>query len=258
MNLERLQKYMAGHGLASRRACEEIIASGRVKVNGRTITEMGYSVDPSRDRVEVDGRVLRKPEKKIYIMINKPRGYLTSLRDPGGRKIVTDLLNDVNERVFPVGRLDYDSEGMLLLTNDGDLAFRLTHPGHMAEKTYRVRMKGIPGRRELEALSRGMMLDDGMTAPARVSFIDDRDGNALIEISVTEGRNRQVRRMFEALGYEVLRLKRTSMGGLHLGELKPGQYRHLKDSEVKTLKNIALKKEIPPGRNKPFTRRGDN
>ncbi|MFZ5647745.1 MAG: pseudouridine synthase [Bacillota bacterium] len=255
--MERLQKYMARHGLASRRACEEIIASGRVKVNGKTVTEMGFSVDPSRDRVVVDGRALRDPEKKIYIMLNKPRGYITSLRDPRGRKIVTDLLDGVSERVFPVGRLDYDSEGMLLLTNDGDLAFRLTHPGHRVSKTYRVRVKGIPAVKDLENLSRGVMLDDGITAPAGVSLIDEREGNALIEITITEGRNRQIRRMFEALGYEVLRLKRTKMGGLHLGELKPGQFRHLKESEVKTLKNMSsTKQECPPRRNKPFARGG--
>lgn len=255
--MERLQKFMARHGLASRRACEEIIASGRVKVNGKTVTEMGFSVDPSRDRVLVDGRVLREPEKKIYIMLNKPRGYITSLRDPRGRKIVTDLLDGVTERVFPAGRLDYDSEGLLLLTNDGELSFGLTHPGHIVTKTYRVRVRGIPSERDLDALARGVMLDDGMTAPASVIFIDEREGNALVEITITEGRNRQVRRMFEKLGFEVIRLKRTRIGGLHLGELKTGQFRHLKESEVKALKNMASSKKVsPPGRNKPFARGG--
>jgi len=239
MVMERLQKFMARHGVASRRACEEIIASGKVKVNGKMVTTPGTSVDPDRDRVEVDGKQLGGDEKKVYLILNKPRGYLTTASDPRGRKKVGDLLEGVEERVFPVGRLDYDSEGLLIMTNDGDLTFRLTHPSHQVPKTYKVRVRGLPGRQELERLSRGVVLDGRMTAPAQVDCIDERDGNALLEITIHEGRNRQVRRMLEEIGYEVIRLKRTRIGPISLGDLKPGQHRPLRDSEVLGLRKMA-------------------
>jgi len=233
--MERLQKYMSRHGLASRRACEEIIASGKVKVNGKIVTTPGTLVDPTKVRVEVDGQRLVATEQKVYILLNKPRGYLSTVKDPRGRKIVTDLLKDVKERVYPVGRLDYDSEGLLLLTNDGELAYWLTHPGHSVPKTYKVRVKGIPTRKELETLAEGVMLEDGVTAPAEISLIDEYEGNALLEVTLSEGRNRQIRRMMETVGHEVVRLKRTRVGSLSLGDLKSGQYRHLKDDEVQGL-----------------------
>jgi pseudouridine synthase len=226
---------MSRHGIASRRACEEIIASGRVKVNGRLADRPGISVDPARDRVEVDGRRLGEPENKVYLMMYKPRGYLSTVADPRGRKKVVDLLEGVKERVYPVGRLDSDSEGLLLLTNDGDFAYRLTHPAHNIKKTYRVRVQGIPTEANLASLASGILLDDGMTAPAGIIFIDHREGNALLEITISEGRNRQVRRMFEKIGHAVLRLKRTRIGSLSLGNLKPGEFRTLKDNEVRGL-----------------------
>jgi pseudouridine synthase len=247
--MERLQKYMSRHGIASRRSCEEIIAAGKVKVNGKTVTSPGVTVDPSRDRVEVDGRILALPEKKVYIILHKPRGYISTVSDPGGRKKVTDLLDGIKERIYPVGRLDSDSEGLLILTNDGDLTFSLTHPGHKVPKTYRVRVKGIPGQRDLEKLSQGIMLEEGVTAPAEVSVIDIRNGNALLELTIHEGRNRQIKRMIEKIGHEVIRLKRIKIGGLSLGDLKPGQFRHLRDSEVRRLKNLSGMKMNPrPGR----------
>lgn len=230
---------MARHGVASRRACEEIIASGRVKVNGKTVDTPGTSVNPARDRIEVDGRELGQPEKFVYILLNKPRGYLSTARDPRGRKKVTDLLEGVQERVFPVGRLDYDSEGLLLLTNDGELTYHLTHPSHRVPKTYRVRVRGVPAPQELDQLSRGVKLEDGLTAPAGIHFIEDRDGNALLDVTIHEGRNRQIRRMFEKIGYDVIRLKRVTLGNLTLGDLKPGQYRRLGESEVRRLKKLA-------------------
>ncbi len=237
--LERLHKFMARHGVASRRACEEIIASGRVRVNGKTVNVPGTVINLARDRVEVDGKMLGKPERLVYILINKPRGYLSTARDPGGRKIVTDLLDGISERVFPVGRLDYDSEGLLLLTNDGDLTHRLTHPSHVIPKTYRVRVRGVPGSRVLEMLSRGVQLEDGLTAPAGIQFMEERDGNALLEMTLHEGRNRQIRRMFAKLGHEVIRLKRVRIGNLVLGNLRPGQYRLLRENEVRGLKKMA-------------------
>ncbi|MFZ5632711.1 MAG: pseudouridine synthase [Bacillota bacterium] len=243
-SLERLQKFMARHGVASRRACEEMIAEGRVKVNGKTVTTPGTTVNPARDRVEVDGRVLGQPEKPVYILLNKPRGYISSVSDPRGRKVVIDLLDDLRERVYPVGRLDYDSEGLLLLTNDGDLTLQLTHPSHGIAKTYRVRVRGLPRPQDIDQLTAGIMLDDGMTAPARIEFIGERDGNALLEVTIREGRNRQIRRMFEKIGHGVIRLKRIKIGDLVLGDLKPGQYRKLSASEVRRLKKMAA------GRNK--------
>lgn len=237
--MERLQKFMARHGIASRRACENIIARGRVRVNGKTVIEPGTTVDPGRDKVEVDGRALGTAEEHVYLMINKPRGYISSVSDPRGRKKVTDLLEDVRERVVPVGRLDYDSEGLLLMTNDGELTHMLTHPSHRVPKTYRVRVSGVPGLREMDMLAAGIILDDGKTAPAQVSFIEEREGNALLEVTIKEGRNRQIRRMFEKVGHEVLRLKRVKIGDITLGELRPGKYRHLRETEVRRLKKMA-------------------
>lgn len=239
--MERLQKFMARHGIASRRACEEIITSGRVKVNGKQVTELGMVIDPARDKVEVDGRILKRAEQARYILIYKPRGYISSVSDPQGRKKVTDLIPDIKERLYPVGRLDYSSEGLMLLTNDGELAYQLTHPSYNMSKTYRVRVKGIPSNREIEQLSKGIYLDNYLTKPATFRFIDIREGNALFEITIHEGRNRQIRRMFEKIGYEVIRLKRIKIGDLSLGNLKAGEYRHLLPSEIMRLKKPSTK-----------------
>lgn len=236
--MERLQKYMARHGIASRRKCEELIGAGNVKVNGRVVTTPGVTVNPDRDRVEVDGKLLKSPEKKVYIMLNKPRGYISSVTDSRGRKTVTDLLDGVEGRVYPVGRLDYDSEGLLLLTNDGDFTMALTHPARKVYKTYRVRVKGVPAASSLRKMAEGVVLDDGPTAPARVEYIDTLNGNALLEIAIHEGRNRQVKRMCQHIGHTVLRLKRIKVGDLKLGNLKPGQYRYLTPQEIARLKKI--------------------
>lgn len=234
--MERLHKVMARAGVASRRRCEEIIASGLVKVNGKVITEPGTKVDPARDTIRVGGEALELSPARQYILMYKPRGYITTLSDEKGRKKVTDLLKGNNGRVYPVGRLDYDSEGLLLLTNDGDLTYALTHPKHQVPKTYQVRVSGVPDPVKLQQMEKGLPLEDGLTAPARVRLRGQRDGNALLEITVHEGRKHQVKRMCEYIGHPVIRLKRTKFGNLNIEELKPGQYRHLSVNELKMLK----------------------
>lgn len=237
--MERLQKVMAQAGVASRRHCEEMITSGMVKVNGKIITELGTKVDPARDKVQVGGETIFFSSRKYYIVMYKPRGYVTTLSDEKGRKKVTDLLKGVSERVYPVGRLDYDSEGLLLLTNDGDLTFALTHPKHRVPKTYLVRVAGEPEPEKLEQMAAGLVLEDGVTAPARVRQVSQREGNALLEIVLQEGRNRQVRRMCEHIGHPVLRLQRSKFGNLNIEGMKPGQYRHLTGEELSRLKEKA-------------------
>ncbi|GIP58154.1 pseudouridine synthase [Paenibacillus sp. FSL W8-0186] len=234
--MERLQKILAAAGVASRRKCEELITSGQVQVNGETVTALGTKADPAVDVITVNGRTIGA-EKKIYIMFNKPKGVITSASDPQGRKIVTDYLKGITERLYPVGRLDYDTEGLLLLTNDGDFAHLLTHPKHHVPKTYLATVKGVPHGTELDKLKDGVMLEDGMTAPAEVEYYDvDPDGKqAVISITIHEGRNRQVRRMFEAIQHPVTKLKRISFGGLYLDNLKRGLYRHLSKEEVEEL-----------------------
>jgi len=236
--MERLQKFLARTGIASRRHSEEIIAQGRVRVNGHTVTVQGLKIDPLKDRIEVDGRIVLKPEKKIYILLNKPSGYVTTVKDPRGRRKVTDLLKNIRQRVYPVGRLDYDTEGLLLLTNDGDLAYAMTHPSHEIPKTYLARVRGVPADSTLKALARGVMLDDGPTAPARVRRLAAKGDDELIEITIHEGRNRQVRRMCEHIGHPVISLRRISIGPLRIEGLKPGEYRILGFKEVSRLKKL--------------------
>lgn len=236
--MERLQKFLARAGVASRRHAEEIIEQGRVKVNGSTVTRQGLKIDPHRDRVEVDGKIIGRPEKKVYLLLHKPPGYVTTVRDPQGRPKVTDLLTGVRERVYPVGRLDCDAQGLLLLTNDGELAYRLTHPSYEVPKTYRVRVQGLPGPEKLAALTRGVELEDGPTAPARVRLVSKLQKEALLEITIHEGRNRQVKRMCQHIGHPVLTLCRTRMGPLQLGQLRPGEHRWLTFKEVTRLKKI--------------------
>lgn len=237
--MERLHKVMARAGVASRRRCEEMIAAGMVKVNGKVITGPGTKVDPARDKIQVGGETISLSPPRYYILMYKPRGYVTTLSDERGRKKVTDLLKGVTGRVYPVGRLDYDSEGLLLLTNDGDLTYALTHPKHRIPKTYLVRVAGVPGPEKLEKMAGGLVLADGPTAPARVRLAGLREGNALLEITIYEGRNRQVRRMCEHIGHPVLRLVRTRLANLTIGGLRPGQFRHLTGKEVEKLKELA-------------------
>ncbi|NGZ74218.1 pseudouridine synthase [Saccharibacillus alkalitolerans] len=241
--MERLQKILAQAGVASRRKCEELILAGKVEVNGEVVTALGTKADPDTDEITVSGRAI-KAQKKLYLMLNKPKGVITSATDPEGRKVVTDYIKGIKERVYPVGRLDYDSEGLLLLTNDGELAQKLTHPSHHVPKTYLATVEGIPHGDSLDKLRRGIQLEDGMTAPAELDYydVDQEKKQATIRITIYEGKNRQVRRMFDAISHPVKRLKRISMGNLYLQNLKRGLFRHLTASEVNELKQLADKK----------------
>ena len=230
---ERLQKVLARAGVASRRAVEEMIVAGRIRVNGKPAV-LGQRVDPDKDEVEVDGSRLPLQADLIYYLMNKPSGVVTTAEDEFGRTTVMDLI-EPSERVWPVGRLDIDTEGALILTNDGDLTHRLTHPSFEVPKTYIVWAKGTVGDKALRALARGVELDDGLTAPAEVSLRETSGGASLIEMTITEGRNRQVRRMMEAVGHEVIRLARTTIGPLQLGHLRPGTARRLGLPEVRSL-----------------------
>lgn len=229
----RLQKFMAHCGVASRRAAEVMIQEGRVKVNQLTVSELGTSVVPGVDVVEVDGRIIRQPEDHVYIMLNKPVGYITSVKDNFGRPTAVDLVNQ-DRRVYPVGRLDYDSEGLILLTDDGGLTHRLTHPSHEFVKRYYVETDRFLADSALLILGSGVDIGDYMTRPAQV---ERQVGNGLI-IGIHEGKNRQIRRMIEAVDASVTRLRRLSIGPLEIGDLKPGAWRYLTDEEVEALKAL--------------------
>lgn len=234
--MERLQKVMAQAGIASRRKCEDMIRAGRVEVNGAIVTTLGTKVDADVDIIKVDGRPIRA-EKKVYILFHKPRGVVTTTDDPEGRRKVTDFLKSIKERIVPVGRLDYDTEGLLLLSNDGQFVNALTHPKYEVPKTYHVTVKGVPHGDDLERLKQGIMLEDGMTAPAEVEYFDIEPDHArsVIALTIHEGRNRQVRRMFEAIGFPVQRLRRVQYGDLTLLGVGRGKYRHLTKQEVNHL-----------------------
>ena len=237
----RLQKLLSQAGIASRRAAEKLIAEGRVTVNGRTIREMGVKADPAADDIRVDGRRLRQPERLRYILLNKPAGFVTTRSDPARRRTVMDLLAGVREYVYPVGRLDYDTEGLLLLTNDGDLAARLTHPRHEVERTYEAKVAGEPKQEAIERLRRGIPLDGRRTMPAEVTLVSHgkapRQGApyGFLLITIREGRNRQVRRMCEAVGHPVQMLRRVRIGPISDRHLRPGEWRELSPKEVEKL-----------------------
>ncbi|MEC4685876.1 MAG: pseudouridine synthase [Nitrospirota bacterium] len=234
---ERIQKILAKMGIASRRKAEELILEGRVVVNGKTAV-LGMKADPERDHIRVDGKLLRGSEPKVYIILNKPPGVLTTLEDPEGRPTVQQLLGKLKFRVYPVGRLDFNSEGLLLLTNDGDLAYRIIHPSHKIPKTYLVKVKGVIEEKDISKLHKGIMLDDGMTAPAKIKRVraPRAEKNSWLEVTIYEGRKRQIRRMFERVGHTVLKLRRIRIDGLGLGDLRTGQWRYLDEVEVKKLK----------------------
>ncbi|HZG85200.1 pseudouridine synthase [Paenibacillus sp.] len=238
--MERLQKVLAAAGLASRRKSEDIIREGRVTVNGKPVTELGAKVDPTADEIAVDGKPIAK-QKKIYLAFYKPKGVISSAKDPEGRQTVMDYMHGIKERVYPVGRLDYDTEGLILLTNDGEFANLLMHPSFHVPKTYLATTKGVPHGTLLDKLRSGIQLEDGMTAPAEVEYADvDPDGKeAVVQITITEGRNRQVRRMFDAIKFPVVRLKRIRFGSVLLGGLQRGKYRHLTKAEVDELRALA-------------------
>ncbi|QMV44335.1 pseudouridine synthase [Cohnella cholangitidis] len=244
---ERLQKVLANAGVASRRKCEELITAGKVTVNGEVVTELGVKADPTKDVITVSGKPIKK-EAKVYLMFNKPKGVITSVSDPQGRSVVTDYMKEIKERLYPVGRLDYDSEGLLLMTNDGDLAHKLTHPSHHVPKTYHATVERVPHGNALEKLQKGIKLEDGMTAPAEVEYhdIDPEKKFATIAITIHEGRNRQVRRMFDAINHPVTRLKRISFGGLSLGNLQRGKNRRLTAEEIKMLQDSVAGVAITP------------
>jgi 23S rRNA pseudouridine2605 synthase len=227
---------MARCGVASRRKCEEMIAAGQVKVNGKLIKEPGFKVDPEKDKVEVNGKLLETENRKVYIMLNKPEGYVSTADDQFGRPTVLDLIKGVEERIYPVGRLDFDTEGLILLTNDGDFTFKMTHPSHEIEKEYIALVKGIPTDQELKVLREGVCVEDYITSPAKVELLEKRKNKALLRIIIHEGRNRQVRKMCEAVGHPVEKLKRTAIGTLKLGNLKIGKWRFLTGKEVRSLK----------------------
>ncbi|MBM7614083.1 pseudouridine synthase [Alkaliphilus hydrothermalis] len=233
----RLQKYLAMCGVASRRKAEEYIQVGKVKVNNEVITEMGYQVDPVTDEVIFDGKVIEKKEEPVYVLLNKPKGYVTTLSDEFDRKIVTDLV-DVPQRIFPVGRLDLNTTGLLILTNDGDLTYRLTHPRFKVEKIYVSRIKGRPYPEKIKAFETGLEIEDYVTSPAKFRIIRHDGRNTIVEIIIREGRNRQIRKMCDAIGHPVIDLKRVAMGRLDLGELGLGQWRFLNQREIKYLKNL--------------------
>lgn len=231
---ERLQKVMAQAGVASRRGSEDLIKENRVMVNGQ-LAVLGQKVDPARDRILVDGKPIQKEEAKRYFILNKPFGYITTSKDQFGRKSVLDLLDGVKERVYPAGRLDYDSEGLVLLTNDGDLAYRVTHPSFKLPKRYVVQVKGKITMDAVYRLRTGVILEEGRTQAAQVEVLQPVEDNSVLSITITEGRNRQVRRMCAKVGFEVVRLQRTGIGPVNLGTLASGKFRPLSKKEHQSL-----------------------
>jgi 23S rRNA pseudouridine2605 synthase len=241
--MERLQKILSHAGIASRRASEQLMLDGRVTVNGATIRELGTKADPGRDDIRVDGRRLKIAERRRYVLLNKPRHYMTTRSDPEKRPTVIDLLRGINEYLYPVGRLDFDSEGLLLLTNDGDLAVKLTHPRHGVARVYEARVLGIPDAHDLDRLSRGLVIDGRRTGPTQVKLQPHgREAKeATLVVTIHEGRNRQVRKMCEAIGHPVANLRRVAIGPIRDTRLKLGHWRDLTAAEVKSLRTAAEK-----------------
>src|SRR6188508_1256731 len=236
----RLQKIISTAGIASRRAAEKLIQDGRVSVNGRTVTELGSKADPEVDEIRVDERRVKGPQHLRYLLLNKPRGYVTTRSDPEKRPTVMDLLKGVREYVYPVGRLDFDSEGLLILTNDGDLAATLTHPRHEVERVYEAQVLGVPDRHDLDRLSRGIVIEGRRTSPANVELLRERrtDGDtSVLRVTIHEGRTRQVRKMADAIGHPVRALKRVRIGPIADKNLRTGSYRELTPEEVRKLKH---------------------
>ena len=233
----RLNKYIAEAGTASRRKADELILNGNVKINGVSMKEPWYDVTDG-DVVEVNGITIRPPGAKIYIMLNKPKGYITSVKDEQDRPVVTELITDIEERLFPIGRLDYNTSGLLILTNDGDIANKLMHPKHKVVKTYRARVSGIISNERLARLRKGVDIGGFITSKAEAEVIKQSERFAIVEIKIQEGRNRQVRKMFAAVGNKVLELERVAVGELYIGHLKEGHYRKLNKNEIEYLKKL--------------------
>ena len=234
----RINKYLARSGVASRRHADNLILQGRVKINGILVNQLGVNVRDSGDIVEVDGKIVSPEKGSFYLMLNKPTGYLVSTRDPHHKRLVTSLLKGYKGKVFPVGRLDFDSSGLLLFTNDGDLAFRLSHPRFKLKKTYDVVCEGKISEANIKQLEKGIELDDGLTAPANAMLIRQDDKTSTVHITIHEGKKRQVRRMFEAVGHPVKTLKRISYGNLRLGSLSEGSFVQLKRGQLKKLRSM--------------------
>lgn len=232
----RLQKFIAECGIASRRNAEKIIESGRVYVNGELVDYMGCVIDPDRDVVEIDGRVIEPEGKKYYIMLNKPKNYVTTVSDDLGRPTVMQLVSDINARIYPVGRLDFDTTGLLIMTNDGEFANILTHPSHVVNKAYIARIDKPLDENQLDRLRSGIELDGVMTAPAKAENIKRPQKGFEVKITIHEGKNRQVRRMLDAVGVNVMSLKRISVGSVTLGNLPEGKWRKLSDAEINKLR----------------------
>jgi pseudouridine synthase len=241
--LERIQKILAKAGVASWREAERMIVEGRVTINGKMIETLGFKADPSKDHIKVDGKRLTPFEPKVIFLLNKPRGYLSTVKDPKGRPTIMDLLKNMKWRIYPVGRLDFDAEGLLLLTNDGDLAHLLSHPRFSIPKTYLVKVTGVPEEKKLTRLRRGVRLEDGEAKAVLCSLIQQREKNSWVRVVVTEGRNRLIKRMFSAIGHSVLKLKRIEYGPIKLGDLPFGQIRFLTKEEMEKIRKL----EAPKG-----------
>lgn len=241
--MERLQKVIAQAGITSRRKAEKLIVEGKVTVNGKVVRELGVKVNPVKDQIEVEGIPIDR-EEPVYFLLYKPVNVISSVSDDRGRKVVTDFV-ETNHRVFPVGRLDYDTSGIILLTNDGEFAHLLTHPKHEIDKVYVAKVRGIPTGEKIRMLKKGVMLEDGKTAPAKVKVLSTnrKKDTAIIQLTIHEGRNRQVRRMFEAIGHPVLKLKRERFAFLDLKGMNPGDIRPLKPIEVRHLRELALRSQ---------------
>jgi len=233
--IQRINRILAEAGLASRRKSDELISSGRIMLNGKILRELGAKAEWGKDSIKLDGKEIPQPEEKVYLILNKPFGYVCTLNDPQGRPIVTDLLKDVPQRVYPVGRLDFDSMGLLLLTNDGDFSFKLTHPKFHLPRTYKVTVQGMVTAKDIDAMTRGMELEDGPIRTSNAALLGHQGEKSLVRLTIAQGRNRIVRRMIEALGYSVVHLVRIGFGNLELGNLKVGKYRHLEPVEIKEL-----------------------
>ncbi|HVT45540.1 MAG TPA: pseudouridine synthase [Thermoanaerobaculia bacterium] len=240
MSQERLQKIIARAGMASRREAEEMIRAGRVTVNGRVVTQLGTRADPDADHVKVDGKLITRRETHRYILLNKPKEVMTTVVDPQGRRTVVDLVRGVKERIFPVGRLDYHSEGLILLTNDGELAYRVAHPSSGSVKSYQVKVRGVPEERLLDKLRRGITIDGRRTMPCEIERLrttgrSDDEGNSWFDVKLREGRTNQIRKMFKAVGHPVAKLKRVAIGPISDAKLVAGQWRELTPHEVRLL-----------------------
>lgn len=236
----RINKYIASCGIASRRKAEELIIENRVKVNGKIVSELSFQINEAEDKVEVDGKTIGLEEELVYIMLNKPEGYVTTVKDQFDRKSVIDLVKGVGARVYPIGRLDYETSGLLLLTNDGDLTYKLTHPKHEVDKTYVATVKGIPNESEINNFEKGLYIEDYKTAPAKIKIVKKNieKNYAVCEIKIHEGRNRQVRKMCRAINHPVMNLRRKAMGKIVLKDVEIGQYRYLTNDEVNYLKKL--------------------